>query len=392
VSTDSTTTPEDEPQFYPLVWGFAGTETWEALNNGAEGDGVADDTDALQNLLDYAGKTPKTAVIQIAAGTYRITRPLVYNGSYGYGIRLVGECVGSGPTGAVIKYDGPPGEAVININGGTNCTIEWLAIDCNQKARAGVSIMPRSEGGTLYGVSGVWLRHLQIIGGVGPNSSCVVAGVDAQGNRDIRQCDHIILDSCSLSGADTKRTTQYGFLTGWANCKNFAVRDCCVAWCQTGIYFGGSGHMIVDGFDGGGNGVDFVATTGMMDIRAGNSEQSDQLLTGGTGANAGTVSIANFSWASATAKTFIVEYEGFLYLNGNQFWNMSQPGATPNIRPIFNPGSPAGVVSMGNHYVNMTGYAPFHDSKGKVILQDDRIMSVCDYGGPSGNLQMLKRT
>lgn len=67
---------------------------------GAVGDGVADDTAALQAALDQAETTP--APIYIPAGTYRLTSGLVYNETaYGKGLQLTGD----GMYQSVLKMD-----------------------------------------------------------------------------------------------------------------------------------------------------------------------------------------------------------------------------------------------------------------------------------------------
>jgi hypothetical protein len=47
---------------------------------GAKGDGVADDTDALQNAIEQIGKGQYNRFIYLPNGTYRITRPLIFKG------------------------------------------------------------------------------------------------------------------------------------------------------------------------------------------------------------------------------------------------------------------------------------------------------------------------
>ena len=76
---------------------------------GAVGDGVADDTDALQHALD-AGD----GVLDLEKGTYRITRPVVINTvENGYG----GISGRSGASRIVMEGAGPAIRVVGNHNG-----------------------------------------------------------------------------------------------------------------------------------------------------------------------------------------------------------------------------------------------------------------------------------
>ncbi|HRK29912.1 MAG TPA: glycosyl hydrolase family 28-related protein [Tepidisphaeraceae bacterium] len=105
---------------------------------GATGDGVTDDTAAIQAALD-AVVTPifelgyNHNVIYFPPGTYRITDTLVL--THGDGVRLVGVGnVGGSPayvkdygkrlTGAIIFWDGPPGGTLLTIKGSNTGSIE----------------------------------------------------------------------------------------------------------------------------------------------------------------------------------------------------------------------------------------------------------------------------
>ena len=65
---------------------------------GAVGDGMADDTDALQHALDALGKGGTVHVLFLPAGIYRITRGLTLTGK--------GSIIGQNPLMTIIKWDG----------------------------------------------------------------------------------------------------------------------------------------------------------------------------------------------------------------------------------------------------------------------------------------------
>jgi len=84
---------------------------------GAVGDGVADDTDALQNALDNIGDnlepigSNRPHVLWLPAGTYRITRPLSMMS------RLSVSVFGEHPDTTRIKWDGPGGGIMFTADG-----------------------------------------------------------------------------------------------------------------------------------------------------------------------------------------------------------------------------------------------------------------------------------
>lgn len=76
---------------------------------GAVGDGVADDTAALQKALDALEH--KSYVLYIPAGTYRITAGLIYNS------RMDVTLLGEDPAKTIIKWDGPDEGTMLFCNG-----------------------------------------------------------------------------------------------------------------------------------------------------------------------------------------------------------------------------------------------------------------------------------
>lgn len=78
---------------------------------GAVGDGVADDTDALQQALDEVATPGYAAVVYFPAGTYRITRTLQFTA------RLSASLIGEDPTTTTIKWDGPADGEMMFANG-----------------------------------------------------------------------------------------------------------------------------------------------------------------------------------------------------------------------------------------------------------------------------------
>jgi hypothetical protein len=97
---------------------------------GAMGDGVTDDTPAIQRALSQLGKDyGGQRVLYFPAGTYRITEMLrIIDRS---GIALVGE----DPETTVLKWDGADGGVLLSTNGLTHSRIQRLTFDGNRKTQ-----------------------------------------------------------------------------------------------------------------------------------------------------------------------------------------------------------------------------------------------------------------
>ena len=99
---------------------------------GAAGDGVTDDTAALQRALSELGAGGRSPVLYLPAGTYRITAPLVLAN------RLNVSVVGADPTTTSVVWDGPAGGTMLVVDGVAYSRIVRLTFD--GRARAAIAV------------------------------------------------------------------------------------------------------------------------------------------------------------------------------------------------------------------------------------------------------------
>lgn len=108
---------------------------------GAVGDGLADDTAALQRGLSAIREDGHAPVLFLPAGTYRITATLVL--AYGINLSVVGEH----PERVRIVWDGPAGGRMLWVNGVAYSRVSRLTFDGRQRASEAVAQSLDDTGG-----------------------------------------------------------------------------------------------------------------------------------------------------------------------------------------------------------------------------------------------------
>src|SRR5262249_16771919 len=108
--------------------------SWTNLTSAyhAVGDGIADDTAAIQSALNDLGTGDHSPVLFIPSGRYRITRTLTL--SYRINVSVVGE----DPATVTIFWDGPPGGTMLAVNGVAYSRFSRLTYDGVRKASVAV--------------------------------------------------------------------------------------------------------------------------------------------------------------------------------------------------------------------------------------------------------------
>jgi hypothetical protein len=100
---------------------------------GAVGDGVVDDTAALQRGLNALGTGGGPAVLYLPAGTYRLTHTLVLARRRGVAV------VGEDPASTTVRWDGPAGEVMLDLNGVAYSRFARITWDGAGRARTAIA-------------------------------------------------------------------------------------------------------------------------------------------------------------------------------------------------------------------------------------------------------------
>jgi Pectate lyase superfamily protein len=110
---------------------------------GAKGDGVTDDTQALQNALNALSADGQSPVLYIPSGTYVISSTLtVYGGIY---LTVVGQ----DPATTIIQWKGATGGTVMHVDGTAYSRFDRLTL--NAASSAAVALEQCGDGATIAG-------------------------------------------------------------------------------------------------------------------------------------------------------------------------------------------------------------------------------------------------
>jgi len=199
---------------------------------GAKGDGVADDTAAIQQAIDRAGKaSPDDPAVKLPpgvffpAGTYRVTKTIVINREHELE-QLVG--VSKGYT--TLKYDGEAGQHLLDLVG-CKTALKTAELKLNGSDKADVLMRINS----VLGV-GTGLLYFERV-----DFSHARAGVEIGKDFDSCASDMTIVD-CNFS-----HLTDVGFRTCNGQNVDYVFIRCVATWVPLGFHFmkGGNAHFIL---------------------------------------------------------------------------------------------------------------------------------------------------
>lgn len=254
---------------------------------GAYGDGIHDDTAAIQAALHDAGATnwqmpSYSPVVYLPSGTYRITQELIFHKEDDQGVLIKAaggtRLIGEDPTTTVVSYDGATGGNLIHALDSRRWEVSRLTLDGNDKAARLIYGDADGQQGAVYNGSNTIhdniFREAQvgIQGGHFPYNSIAVAEMSIQRNQFL--------------GINT------GIFISGFNSLNWWIWDCTFVDNEVGV----GTSRVIDG----------AAVMGAGDLHVQrsvfvNSSYSDILL----GHLAGSVIEGNFSTGS---KRFIDSY------------------------------------------------------------------------------------
>ena len=151
-------------------------------SQGARGDGVSDDTAALQSILDQAGAADDSVIIFFDAGTYRVTQTLKFPKT----CKIVGESYATIMSSGTFFNDINNPKPVVQVGqAGDSGNVEWSdMIVATQGAQAGAILIEWNVAASTGQPSGMWDVHTRIGGFTGSKlglAECPAAPGNTQG-------------------------------------------------------------------------------------------------------------------------------------------------------------------------------------------------------------------
>ncbi|MBE7173727.1 MAG: hypothetical protein INR73_24355 [Williamsia sp.] len=197
----------------------------------AAGDGVKDDTQALQTALDSLSRTLKTpfntqgatryVVVYLPAGTYRISRTLRLEGRTG--VTFIGE----DPLKTKIKWAGGDNDTMFFSNKSAEIRISRLTWDAdNRKNIVAVGLHFKDHNEPYFGPTFMELSDMVFTGNPACGLSCGTYGTDGTGIMD----SEFTIRRCKFYNA-----TEAGILIKGFNALDYWVWDCEFNRCARGI-------------------------------------------------------------------------------------------------------------------------------------------------------------
>lgn len=176
---------------------------------GAKGDGIHDDTLALQTAFDSVGRKGAASTLYLPAGTYRITKTLtIFQKIY---FRIVGE----NPERVTLRWDGVPGATMFEVSNSSRLGIGRIRFDGARKAGVGLWLRWNRAAGAYFPV------HTEI-------ADCIFQDLNTgvQGGEDFHITGHQdTADGVSVKRSHFLRSTVAGVLLRDWNTLNWWISE-----------------------------------------------------------------------------------------------------------------------------------------------------------------------
>ena len=194
--------------------------SWDNVQSkyGAKGDGVADDTAAIQTALNNVGVGGNSPVLYFPAGTYRVTQKLLLLSKTSF------EIWGANPSTTTILWGGASGGTLFQLDGCDNGQVGRLTFDGNSQAN--IAFDHSKQNGTYFDGNNVF-------------DDCVFknATYGVRGGAYGDGFASVVFNRCTF------RQLTYGLSTWNWNALDSYLNQCLMEQCRYGLYvYQGSSH------------------------------------------------------------------------------------------------------------------------------------------------------
>ena len=294
---------------------------------GAKGDGLTDDTAAIQKALNSIDSTGNNPVVWFPAGTYLLSSTLTLTHLNSFSIR------GEDPTNTILKWAGPNGATMLQTDASTYFRISRMTFDGSGKAAVAEDLTTLSNSpGAFYSTFNE-ISDQHIIG--------VTTGIKLSVAAETT-IERVFFDGLS----------DYGVTLGNFNTLSIFINDSLFKDCGTGVSnVPGAGNFVVTNsyFQRSAVADLSIGNTGFFTSRHNTSSGSmAHFVAGNAGQNAAQITIQNSTILDPLSVPFQIGNEGPLMLIDNVI-RMQDP-TQPAVVTADSASMTTNIFSFGNTY------------------------------------------